>query len=87
MDNDEQRISDEVAENARLKKVIDDHLTKTGIFDKFNLLAKFVESTDAAFKLIQEDPHQWSTRPCQTCKTVSSLIGRPFGCVMEKYKK
>jgi hypothetical protein len=35
----------------------------------------------AALQLIQDDPHQWSSRPCQTCKAVSSLIGKPFGCL------
>ena len=36
---------------------------------------------DPIIRLIEDDPHQWSTRPCQTCKTISSLIGKPFGCV------
>ena len=31
--------------------------------------------------LIESDPHQWSSRPCTTCRTVSNLIGRPFGCM------
>jgi len=30
--------------------------------------------------LIYRDSHMWSDRPCGTCKTVSSLIGQPFGC-------
>jgi len=34
--------------------------------------------------LIQGDPHAWSTRPCQTCKAVSLIIGRPFGCILFK---
>ena len=36
--------------------------------------------SDVAFRIIQDDPHQWSMRPCGSCQTVSSLIGRPFGC-------
>jgi len=36
---------------------------------------------DPILELIQNDPHQWSTRPCQTCKAISSMIGKPFGCV------
>lgn len=39
---------------------------------------------DAILKLIQEDPHQWSTRPCSTCRTITSMIDRPFGC--DKYR-
>lgn len=35
-----------------------------------------------AFALLQKDGHQWSTRPCSTCQAVSSLIGRPFGCIL-----
>jgi len=34
--------------------------------------------------LIQDDPHQWSARPCSTCQTISTLTERPFGCM--KYK-
>jgi len=35
---------------------------------------------DAALNLIQADPHQWSTRPCGTCRSVTAIIGRRFGC-------
>ena len=34
----------------------------------------------AVTDLIYEDPHDWSNRPCQTCKVITSLIGEPFGC-------
>lgn len=27
------------------------------------------------------DPHQFSTRPCETCQTVSNLTGVSFGRV------
>ena len=30
--------------------------------------------------LLENDPHSWSKRPCPTCRTISSMIGRPFGC-------
>jgi hypothetical protein len=33
-----------------------------------------------ALELIEKDPHQWSHRPCATCRTVSAIVGRPFGC-------
>jgi hypothetical protein len=26
------------------------------------------------------DPHQWSDRPCPTCRTISGLFGFDFGC-------
>jgi hypothetical protein len=35
---------------------------------------------DAALRLLQDDPHQWSDRPCPTCRPISSIIGKPFGC-------
>ena len=34
--------------------------------------------------LIEEDPHQWSSRPCSTCQTISQMIERPFGCVKKR---
>lgn len=36
--------------------------------------------TEAILNIIQNDPHGWSTRPCTSCQTISSMIGRPFGC-------
>ena len=35
---------------------------------------------EAALQLIEADSHQWSTRGCQTCRAVGSLVGRSFGC-------
>lgn len=37
---------------------------------------------DAALRLLQDDPHMWSHRPCATCRAVSSIVGRPFGCLV-----
>lgn len=34
----------------------------------------------AALALIEGDPHQYSTRPCPTCRTISNLMAEPFGC-------
>ena len=31
-------------------------------------------------RLLQEDPHQWSSRPCSTCKAITSITGESFGC-------
>jgi len=30
--------------------------------------------------LLQDDPHMWSMRPCSTCRAISSMVGKPFGC-------
>jgi hypothetical protein len=29
---------------------------------------------------LEKDPHQFSTRPCATCRGVSVALFRPFGC-------
>lgn len=34
----------------------------------------------SALNTLYADPHQWSTRPCPTCRAISGLIGEPFGC-------
>lgn len=34
----------------------------------------------AALDALQADPHSWSEQPCQTCRTVSAIVGRSFGC-------
>lgn len=31
-------------------------------------------------RLIEGDMHSFSTRPCQTCRSITELVGRPFGC-------
>jgi len=31
--------------------------------------------------LIENDPHQWSKRPCATCRAVSAIVGYDFGCL------
>ena len=36
---------------------------------------------EAVARLLSADPHQFSTRGCQTCSVVSALLGKPFGCV------
>ena len=33
--------------------------------------------------LLQNDPHQWSTRPCSTCSSITAIIGKPFGCILK----
>ena len=37
---------------------------------------------EPVLRLLQVDPHQWSTRPCSTCRAVSSLVGKAFGCIL-----
>ena len=50
-------------------------------FDSSDLLSAAVSRiTDAVADTIYVDPHQWSRRPCATCKVITALIGKPFGC-------
>lgn len=46
---------------------------------------KLIRAT--VLKLIEDDPHSWSTRPCQTCKAVSTITGEPFGCTALRAKE
>lgn len=39
----------------------------------------------AVIETIYKDPHQWSKRPCDTCRIISGIIGESFGC--ERYRK
>ena len=41
----------------------------------------------ATMSLIQGDPHQWSTRPCGTCRAIIIIIGEPFGCYLYTQQK
>jgi hypothetical protein len=42
---------------------------------------------EAVIRLVEQDPHQFSTRPCSTCRAVSSIIDKPFGCVRKAMEK
>lgn len=44
------------------------------------LAAAARELLNAALDVLQVDGHQWSNRPCQTCRAVSAIAKRPFGC-------
>lgn len=36
---------------------------------------------EAVARVFEVDPHQFSSRPCETCLAVSALLDRPFGCL------
>lgn len=38
------------------------------------------EKLKHALGLLEMDPHQFSSRPCDTCKAVSAAVGHSFGC-------
>ena len=35
---------------------------------------------DAITDLMYSDAHHWSERPCATCKAITVIIKKPFGC-------
>jgi hypothetical protein len=74
-------LSTASGKEANGRKEMDDHNNEEIV----RIAARVVMG--AALDLIQADPHQWSTRPCQTCRSVSSLAGRPFGCLAYKQAK
>lgn len=41
----------------------------------------------AALNLLYADPHQWSTRPCPTCRAITAMIDEPYGCDRFRIKK
>lgn len=43
--------------------------------------------TETILQIVQGDPHNWSTRPCTSCQTISSMLGKPFGCVLRAKEK
>ena len=42
---------------------------------------------DVVVETIGIDGHQWSDRPCSTCRAITGLIGRPYGCYWYQDKK
>jgi len=36
--------------------------------------------TNAILRILQDDPHLWSKRPCASCKAISDIVGHSFGC-------
>lgn len=45
------------------------------------------ETLIAILTLIESDPHQWSTRPCATCRAITVLARKDFGCIALAEKK
>ena len=35
---------------------------------------------DEALAALEVDNHNWSERPCSTCRAITTALGRPFGC-------
>lgn len=35
----------------------------------------------SALEILARDPHRFSTRGCETCRNISTVIGKPWGCI------
>lgn len=35
----------------------------------------------AGMEQLYHDSHQWSRRPCGTCRSITRLLGEDFGCI------
>lgn len=35
---------------------------------------------EAVARVVEADPHHFSPRPCPSCRTISGLLGRAYGC-------
>lgn len=75
-----QQGEDEQEENERLKKIEQEVIDKSVKAAVAVIMGSVVEA-------IGVDGHSWSDRPCQTCRVVSGIIGRPFGCYWYQEKK
>ncbi len=75
---------------AIVKALVDQHLVESGLVGVLERCQAVVTATDRAFELIESDPHHFGVRVgthvdlCQTCQTISVLIGRDFGCVKRR---
>ena len=68
-----------MSESIDTEKVMEDKMQRTM---KSLLTVSVRMHTDSILSLIQEDPHQWSSRPCPTCRAIGAMIDRPFGCYL-----
>lgn len=69
-----------------MERILDDHSKRLRnleavAHEPVNFSRLVVERAEAVASVLERDPHQFSTRPCATCRAVTSILGRPFGCV------
>lgn len=43
-----------------------------------------VTAAELVARLIEADPHGFGKKGCQTCKSVSAIVGRKFGCLVKE---
>lgn len=57
-------------------------MTSTNHDNDENVVRRVVKGmSDAIGDIIYRDPHEWSERPCPTCRVVTAFFGWDYGCV------
>lgn len=52
-----------------------------------DVTALVLQHAETLARMWESDPHQFSMRPCETCRAASGLLGRPFGCAKRALEK
>ena len=84
------QIEQMTLENERLRGEL--HKTSQGLYAtgraeieklRQQLAAQMVEieRLQEALRELEIDNHDWQKRPCPTCRNISKVLGRDFGCV------
>jgi hypothetical protein len=69
--------------NHLVQSVIEDN-SVTELVEKANALSGRVSALEEALRVLDNDMHGASNRPCRTCQFVTNLFGQPFGCVSRR---
>ena len=67
--------------NPNYRHPFDDPNTLVSQLQAADTLAYMERVLTAVLEAIYVDPHQWSNRSCPTCRTVTAIWGKDFGCV------
>lgn len=57
------------------------------IDEVLSLLKERPSAVVESLRVLNEDNHSYSMRPCATCKTISAALGEPFGCYYYQKKR
>lgn len=80
-------LANPACEQHKRKRLVEEVLAKHSMTDEEAIQKAAAIINKAALDLLQVDPHDWSTRPCQTCRAISAIIGRRFGCYQYAHEK
>lgn len=67
-----------------IREAVDKELNKPGgVIEQLQLVEKAFANYESALDMYAQDPHRFSSRPCATCRAISVLIGKKWGCSKE----